>query len=97
MISLSEFNPLGLLLIAILNPAVIIVAIVMGRAADQWQKIVVAAFSASLVGVALVWIAAFTGLLPASGFGGTAGLLITQMIFALGWAGGAYWFAHKSV
>jgi len=95
MVSLSEFNPLDLLVIAMLNPAVIIVAVLMGRAADQWQKIIVAAFAASIVGIALVWIVARLGLLPVSGFGGTAGLLIAQMIFALGWAGGAYWFSHR--
>lgn len=95
MISLSAFNPWDLVLIAALNPAVIFVAIYLGRTADQWQKLIVAAFAASLIGVALVWFAALLGILPASGFGGTGGLLILQMVFGLLWAGGAYWLTHR--
>ena len=95
-LSLSEFNPTGLLLIAFLNPAVIIIAVMMGRVADQWQKIPVVGFAASLAGVILVWLVTFVGLLPASGFGGTAGLLIAQMIFGMIWAAGAYALFGKS-
>ena len=84
---LQPFHPLTLLLIAAINPAVIIVGFVMGRHADQWQKLIVAAFAASIVGSALVWIAAWTGLLPARGIGGEAGLFVLQMAFGLLWAG----------
>lgn len=93
--SLSEFNPVGLLLIALLNPVVIIVAVLMGRSADQWQKLLVAAFAASLAGVVFIWFATFVGLLEASGFGGTGGLLIAQMFFGFFWALGAHWFARR--
>ncbi len=96
MISLSEFNPMGLLLIAALNPVVILVAVLMGRSADQWQKLFVAAFASSLAGVVLIWFVTFAGLMTVSGFGGTGGLLIAQMFFGLLWASGAYFLAHRS-
>ena len=38
------------LLTALLNPAVIAVAFWMGRHADQWQKVPVAAFAGAVVG-----------------------------------------------
>lgn len=36
---------------ALLNPAVVIVAAYLGRQADQWQKIIIAAFAGGIAGV----------------------------------------------
>ena len=49
-------------LTALLNPAVIVVAFWMGRSADQWQKLPVAAFAAALAGSVLVYVAARLGI-----------------------------------
>ena len=50
------------LLTALLNPVVIVVAFWMGRSADQWQKLPLAAFAASLAGIAAVYVATRLGL-----------------------------------
>ena len=47
---IKPFDPWTLVLISLLNPVVIAVAFYMGRLADQPQKLVVAAFAASLAG-----------------------------------------------
>jgi len=83
---LEPFDPLALVIIAALNPAVLIVGFLMGRAADQPQKLVVAAFVAALAGSALVWLAALVHVVPARGLGGEAGLFVLQFILGLGWA-----------
>lgn len=95
MIGLKPFDPAAILLIAALNPAVIAVAFLMGRKADQWQKLPVAAFAASLAGFVLVWVAAWLRILPAKGIGGEAGLFLAQFVLALAWAGLGYWLAQR--
>jgi ABC-type nickel/cobalt efflux system permease component RcnA len=92
---LQPFHPEALLLIAALNPAVIVVGFMMGQRADQWQKLIVAAFAAALVGAALVWIGAWLRVLPARGIGGEAGLFVLQMMFGLVWAMLGYVFRRK--
>ena len=52
----------AVILTALLNPAVIVVAFWMGRSADQWQKLPVAAFAAALAGSLLLYVAARLGL-----------------------------------
>jgi hypothetical protein len=89
-VEINPFDPATLLLIALLNPVVIAVAFLMGRRADQWQKLIVAAFAASLAGFALYWLVAAVGLLPIHALGGEAGLILLQFLFALIWAGIAY-------
>ena len=96
MATLQPFDPLSLVVIALLNPAVIATGLLMGRAADQAQKLVVAAFVAALVGAAAVWLAAFLRLLPARGLGGEAGLFVLQFVVGLGWAALGYWTARRS-
>lgn len=96
MTGLQPFNPLSLVLIGLLNPAVLAVGFIMGRRADQWQKLIVAAFAASLAGYGLVWLAAFVHLLPAKGLGGEAGLFVIQFGVGLGWAALGYWTARGS-
>lgn len=95
MTGIQPFDPGALLLIALLNPAVVLTAFLMGRAASQWQKLVVAAFAAALAGSALVWVAAYLKVLPARGNGGEAGLFVMQMAFGLVWAAIGYWLRPR--
>ena len=91
---INQFDPVTLLLIALLNPVVIAVAFLMGRRADQPQKLIVAAFAASVAGVALYWLVAAVGLMPIHALGGEAALLVMQLVPGLVWAGIGYWFRH---
>ncbi len=90
------FDPRTLLIIAALNPAVIVTGLIMGRQADQWQKLPVAAFAASLAGFILFWIVSALGFLPVHALGGEAGLLALQFLFGLGWASLGYCFRNQS-
>ena len=83
---INAFDPATLILIALFNPAVIVVAVVMGRRADQWQKLIVAAFAASLAGLILYWIVTTLGFLPVHALGGEAGIVMLQFLFGLVWA-----------
>lgn len=87
---INSFDPWTLVLISLLNPAVIAVAFWMGRRADQWQKLIVAAFAASLSGFILYWLAAELGLLPIHALGGEAAILLMQLLLGLLWASLAY-------
>jgi hypothetical protein len=92
---MKPFDPMTLVLIALLNPAVILVGFLMGRAADQWQKIIVAAFAAALAGFLLLYVVTFLRILPAKGIGGEAGVVALQFIFGLGWAALGYVLAGR--
>lgn len=83
---IKPFDPMTLFWIALLNPVVIAVAFVMGRKADQWQKLIVAGFASSICGVGLYWLAAQLGLLPIHALGGEAAILLLQFLFGLVWA-----------
>ena len=75
------------MLTALLNPAVIVVAFWMGRNADQWQKLPVAAFAAALVGSVLVYVAARLGITGVVDVGrAAAGIFTAQFLFGLAWA-----------
>ena len=89
------FDPVTLLWIALLNPAVIVVAFLMGRRADQWQKLIVAAFAASLCGFALYWLAGAVGIMPIHALGGEAGLVLMQFVLGLVWAALGYFFFRR--
>ena len=52
----------------------------MGRRADQWQKLIVAAFAASLAGYLLYWLVAAVGLMPVHALGGEAAVLLMQFL-----------------
>jgi hypothetical protein len=81
----------AVILTALLNPGVLIVAIWMGRNADQWQKLPVAAFAAALVGSMLVYFAVSLRLPGVVGVGrATAGVFVAEFVFGLGWAVLAY-------
>jgi len=86
MIPINSFDPLTLVLLALVNPAVIVVAVLMGRNADQWQKLPVAAFAASVTGFLLYWIGGQVGLFAIHAIGGEAALLLLQCVFGLVWA-----------
>lgn len=92
---INPFDPVTLLVIALLNPAVIAVALLLGQRADQPQKLIVAAFAASLAGFALYWLVAAVGLLPIHALGGEAGLILMQFILGLVWAALGYWFFRR--
>ncbi len=86
MIDINAFDPQTLILIALFNPATIIVGFVMGRNADQWQKVPVAAFAASLAGFLLYWLAANAGVFSVHALGGEAGLIMMGLVLGLVWA-----------
>ena len=74
-------------LTALLNPAVVVVAFCMGRRADQWQKLPVAAFAAALAGSVLLYVAIRLdiGLVAAVGRA-AAGIFTAQFLLGLVWA-----------
>ena len=91
MTGLQPFDPVAMMLVALLNPAVALTGFFMGRAADQPQKLLIAGFAAALAGAALVWLGAYLRLLPVRGSGGEAGLFVMQMAVGLVWAALGYW------
>jgi hypothetical protein len=93
-VEINPFDPATLVLIALLNPVVIAVAFLMGQRADEPQKIVVAAFAASIAGFALYWIAGAVGLMPIHALGGEAALVLLQFLMGLVWAGLGYRFGR---
>lgn len=95
MTGLQPFDPGALVVIALLNPAVAIVGFMMGRAANQPQKLIVAAFAASLAGIILIWLGAYFKIIPARGSGTEAGLLALQTFVGLAWAALGYVLARR--
>lgn len=89
------FDPWTLVMIAALNPAVIIVAFMLGRRANQWQKLIVAAFAASLAGYILYWLVAAVGLMPVHALGGEAAVFLMGFLLGLVWAGLGYFLARR--
>jgi hypothetical protein len=83
----------AVLLTALLNPGVAVVAFWMGRSAGQWQKLPVAAFAAALVGSVLTFIAVRLGLLGSAQVGrAAAGVFTAQFVLGLAWAYAGYRF-----
>jgi membrane protein YqaA with SNARE-associated domain len=95
MIAINSFDPLTLVLLAAVNPAVIVVAFLMGRNADQWQKLIVAAFAASLSGFLLYWIGGQVGVFSIHAVGGEAALVMLQCVFGFVWAALGYWLRAR--
>jgi len=93
---IAPFDPVSLAIMAATNPVVVGVGFAMGTRADQWQKIPVAAFVASIVGCLFVWLASLLGLVSISGHGGMAGLFMAQFVPGLIWAAAGYYFARRS-
>lgn len=86
MITLQPFDPFTVLLVAVLNPVTIAVAFFMGREADQWQKLIVAAFAATCAGFLFLFALAYVQIVHIKGFGTTSGVFLAQFFFALVWA-----------
>jgi len=85
----------AVLLTALLNPAVVVVAFWMGRNADQWQKLPVAAFAGALVGSALIYVAVWLGVAGIAGVGrAAAGVFIAQFGCGLVWGYAGYRFGR---
>ena len=95
MIAINAFDPVTLVLLAAVNPAVIAVAFLMGRKADQWQKLLLAAFAASLAGFVLYWLGGQVGLFAIHAIGGEAAIFMLQFVFGLAWAALGYWFRAR--
>ncbi len=86
----------SVLLTALLNPAVIIVAFWLGRSADQWQKLPVAAFAAALTGSVLVYLAIRVGVPGVTGTGrAAAGVFIVQFVLGWAWAAAGFRFGRR--
>lgn len=90
-----DFQPdvplLEILLYSILNPATIVVAFMMGRAADQRGKILIAAFAGAMAGIALLYVAAWFRIWEAPTLGrAAAGVFATSIIAGLVYAGAGY-------
>ena len=80
-----------ILILALLNPAVVIAGFVIGRRADQPQKIVIAGFIAALAGTAFAWLLMRLGLTG-------AGPRLLMGIFIVGLAAGmlAAWLGWRT-
>lgn len=78
-----------ILLLALLNPAVLIVGAMLGRRADQPQKLVIAGFIAGIAGAAFAGLLMWLGLTGAAGPRLLAGVLIAGAVFgtAVAWLG----------
>jgi hypothetical protein len=75
----------------LLNPVVVAVAVLMGRKADQWQKIPVAGFAAATLGSAVIYVLVRLGLMGLSNTGrAAAGIFIVQMLVGMLWAAAAF-------
>ncbi len=86
MIDINPFDPQTVVLLGVLNPATILVAFLLGRTADQWQKIPVAAFAGAFAGFLLYWLAATLGLFSIHALGGEAGMLLVGFAAGIIWA-----------
>ena len=82
----------GVLLAALLNPVVALVAFLMGRNADQWEKLPVAAFAAAVLGSVAFHLAVRWGVPGTAGLGrAAAGVFLSEFLAGLGWAAAGYY------
>lgn len=92
---MPEFQPdvplAEVLLYAVLNPATIIVAFLMGRAANERAKILIAAFAGAIAGVAVLYVAALFRISEAPTVGrAAAGVFAASLLAGLIYAGAGY-------
>ena len=93
----SPVDLMAVVLTALLNPAVVVVAFWMGRQADQWQKLPVAAFAAALAGSVLIYIAVRLGVRGVASVGrAAAGVFSAEFLFGLVWAWLGFRFGRQS-
>jgi hypothetical protein len=84
------------LLAALLNPAVVVVALWMGSKANQWQKLPVAAFAAALAGWLVLYAVVKLGWSAVADVGrASAGVLVAQFFIGLVWATVGYRWARR--
>ena len=76
----------NMLVFSLLNPGTIVVGLLVGRAADQVQKVVVGAFLAGLAGLLTAWVAARLGI-PV----GMKQPRNVAGLFVLAWVLGGFW------
>jgi hypothetical protein len=81
---LPDVPVVTVLLFAALNPVTWAVAYLLGRQADQWAKILIAAFAGALAGAMLLWLGTQLriGALATPGRA-AAGIFVAGIIFAL--------------
>ena len=96
MFHLQQFDPYAVVLFALLNPVVIAVAFLMGRDANQWQKVIVAGFAASCAGFLFLYVLAFVRIVIVNGFGAPTGVFVVQFLLGMIWAAIAYRFFNKA-
>lgn len=96
MIVLQPFDPYAIILVALLNPVVILLAFVLGRDANQWQKLIVAGFAASCAGFLVLYALAYFRVIVVKGFGAPTGVFVAQFLFGIIWAWIGYRFWPKS-
>ena len=87
---IQPFDPLGIVLAAVLNPVVIAVALWLGWHANQWQKVLVAGFAAAFAGSIALWLAPAVGVVTVRGFGGMSGVFAASFVFGMVLAAIAY-------
>lgn len=85
----------ALLFTALLNPVVVVIAVLMGLRADQWQKIPVAGFAAAVIGTALIYVLVRIGVGGDRLVRAPAGLFIVQFALGMAWATVAFWYARR--
>ena len=86
------------MLTALLNPAVVGVALWLGGRANQWQKVPVAAFAAALAGWFLLYAAVRLGWSPVADVGrASGGIVVAQFFIGLAWAAIGYRWARRAL
>ena len=78
-----------ILLLAIMNPATLVVGYWLGRRADQMQKLIIAAFAAAFAGTFYAWVLmrfGFTAAQPKL----LSGIFIASGVIGLAWS----WLGH---
>jgi hypothetical protein len=95
---LPPVDLMAVLLTALLNPVVVVVALSLGRRADQWEKLPLAAFAAAFAGSAAVYIAVWMGVTGVAGVGrAAAGVFVSQFLLGMAWAGLGYCTKQVSI
>jgi hypothetical protein len=92
----AEIPLLSILLYAVLNPATILVAFWLGRKADQFGKLLIAAFAGAFAGVAVLYFAALFGISSAPTLGrAAAGIFVVSLVAGLIYARIGYAFRAR--
>ena len=93
----GDVSLVALIALAALNPAMIAVAVWMGRQADQRAKLLIAAFAGAAAGIALIWLAALVKIPFVVGPARAgAGIFAASLIFGLAWAALGYALRRNS-